>query len=382
MTALEPSLAADIANGVYGIREIDNLARAFQSRQVGGLEQHFDVGSSRIVGGISGGRIVNQASGFALVMPCTGHRAGQTVVAIRGTATAFDGITDLIGAATTGPTGFTVHAGFKRVYDSVQPGLMGALRGSNPSTLHVVGHSLGGAVANLVAAVLTEQRVAEVKLYTFGAPRTGFDAFSRALTRAVGTDNIHRVYNISDVVPMVPLFPYIHAPSDANGYRMRTTDSSLSLTAHYMSSYTRGVADHQWRTLAALRTEIESTLSVDHWLAMANQYVRIPGSSLAFFAIGKALNALLGFIRITLGLVFLGASTLLDQLAALLYRAATFSREVLERLTELLGLALRFVGRTAIAGQNITAAFISWVLGMLMRPISAIGNAAIHNFDR
>jgi len=382
MTALEPSLAADIANGVYGIREIDNLPRAFQSRQVGGLEQHFDVGGSRILGGQSGGRVVNQESGFALVMPCTGRRAGQTVVAIRGTATAFDGITDLNGAATPGPTGFTVHAGFMRVYDSIEVALMAALRGSNPSTLHVVGHSLGGAIANLVAATLAAKRVAEVKLYTFGAPRTGFNGFSRALTQTVGADNIHRVYNISDVVPMVPLFPYIHAPSDVDGYRIRTTGSSLSLEAHYMSSYTPGVANHQWSSLATQSAGVESTLTVDHWLSMARQHVNIPGSSLAFFAIGKALGALLGFIRITLGLVLLGASTLLDQLAALLYRAATLSAEVLERLSELLRLALRFSGRPPVAGQTITTTFIIWVLGMLMRPIHAIGSAAVQHFAR
>jgi triacylglycerol lipase len=259
---------------------------------------------------------------------------------------------------------------------------MAELRGANPTTLHVVGHSLGGAIANLVAATLAEMRVAEVQLYTFGAPRTGLNGFSRSLTRAVGAGNVHRVYNISDVVPMVPLYPYLHAPSDADGCRVRTTGSMLSLDAHFMTSYTQGVANQEWSSLAEQSRGVESVLSVDHWLDLARQHINIPGSSVAFFAIGKALNALLRFARVTLGLAFLGAATLLDQVAALLYEVARLGSRLLEGLTELLRLALRFSGQPARNGEAISTAFIAWVIGMLMRPINALAGNAKYNFHR
>jgi pimeloyl-ACP methyl ester carboxylesterase len=375
-------MAANIANGVYGIRTTDNIPDAFVARGVGGLEQNFDLGRSQVVGGRSGGRVVNQDSGFSLVMPFTGGRQGQWTVAVRGTVSGYDWVTNLNGAAESGPTGNVVHAGFKRVYDTIIGDVQSAFQGANPTTVHVVGHSLGGALANLVAARLDDIGLADIKLYTFGAPRAGYSDFSRSLTQRLNPDSIFRVYDISDVVPMIPLFPFIHAPATADGFRIGTTNSVLSLNAHYMSSYTPGVGDAQWGGLRTAGQAVESMLSVDHWIDVAKQNVSFPGSSLAFFAIGKALGALLGFIRNSLGLAIAGASTLLDRLAGLLYHAARISAEIMERILDLMSTALRFAGHAAVSGAEITAAFISWVLSLLMRPIAAIGNTAVRTFYR
>lgn len=382
MTALQPRMAADIANGVYGIRDIDRIPDAFVSRGVGGLENHFDLGRTNMVTGRTGGRFINQESGFSLVMPFTGSRNGEWTVAVRGTVSGYDWLTNLNGAAESGPTGQVVHAGFKRVYNTMIGDVLTPLRGANPSVIHVVGHSLGGAIANLIASKLDDERVAEIKLYTFGAPRAGYHGYSQELTRRLQSSNIFRVYDISDVVPMIPLFPFIHAPSTTDGYRLSTTRTALSLNAHFMSSYTPGVGDVSWNGLARVGSGAESVLSVDHWIGVANRNVNFPGSSLAFYAIGRALSSLLQLIRNTLGLAVAGASTLLDQLSALLYRASQLSAAVMGRVVDLMRIALRFAGQTAATGAEITTTFISWVLGLMMRPIISIGNNAIRTFYR
>ncbi len=381
MSPLPPRLAADLANGVYGVREESDVRQAFINRQAGRALSYLDVDAANISTGRTGGRFFNRETPFALTAPLTGNRAGEWVVCVRGTATRHDWLTDLTGALDRGPTGHGVHAGFARTFNSVTQSIHEALRGANPSTIHVTGHSLGGAVANLVAADLDQGRVANIQLYTFGAPRVGFSDFSSYLTQRLGADHIHRVYNVSDVIPMVPLFPFWHAPSDEGGYRISDTGWALSIPAHFMTRYTPAVEDHSWSSLASLTPGVESRLSVDYWIGIAKDNVSFPGSSLAFYALGKAIGALMNFIKATLGFAMLGAATLLDQLAAFLHRAATMSVEVSERLVSILAIAMKFAGRAMESGANLTMSFVSWVLRMLMQPIVAIASGALSAFD-
>lgn len=75
--------------------------------------------------------------------------------------------------------------------------------------VHCIGHSLGGAIANLAAEWAANTLNKKVKLYTFGSPRVGFASggFANKLTTALLPENIHRVYHNNDPVPMIPTFP-------------------------------------------------------------------------------------------------------------------------------------------------------------------------------
>ncbi len=138
------------------------------------------------------------------------------VIAIRGT----DKIIEWLIDAEFLPTPFTpvpaaghVEDGFMSVYSSLA-GLMPD--GTTPRDLHafirslapagklvITGHSLGGAVANLLAldAAVNDGATA-LSLYTLAAPRTGFGAF--AATFAAHVPNNFRVFNQPDLVPKVP----------------------------------------------------------------------------------------------------------------------------------------------------------------------------------
>ena len=95
--------------------------------------------------------------------------------------------------------GGRVHRGFYAEYDKVIPGIKDALKKHNKKgdkTVWVTGHSLGGAMAVLVAAELQP----DGGLHTFGQPRVGNAEFLKCL------DNVkyYRYRNNNDVVTAVP----------------------------------------------------------------------------------------------------------------------------------------------------------------------------------
>ncbi|AUX69701.1 hypothetical protein CHX26_09500 [Porphyrobacter sp. HT-58-2] len=98
-----------------------------------------------------------------------------------------------------------VHAGFQRSYLTLRTQVLAGLNGQKGVHLFLTGHSLGGAIAQLMAYDLATNRKADfasITLITSGAPRVGNVAFANALERAV-PDNLRIVVN-HDPVPAVP----------------------------------------------------------------------------------------------------------------------------------------------------------------------------------
>jgi hypothetical protein len=99
-----------------------------------------------------------------------------------------------------------VHQGFYRAFVRLDEGTLGikekldgikqATNGAIP--IYITGHSLGGALAQIAAAVLGSDQVAAC--YTYGSPRVGnsyFDLWVKVPS--------YRVMNYADIVPQVPL---------------------------------------------------------------------------------------------------------------------------------------------------------------------------------
>lgn len=365
---LDPTTAAKLADGVYGIRNDGNVARGMAARGVSGLDNDFDIAGAVILQGASGMGVISETSGFGLAIPGRGAKSGELALVVRGTATGHDWLSNMRVSASSGPGG-TVHTGFLRVFESISTGLSEYLRNHRPSMIHCVGHSLGGAVANLVAAQLSTSQATQ--LYTFGAPRTGMEGFVNHLSSNVRPENIYRVYNLSDPVPMVPIYPFRHAPLRSNGIRVPSRHGIISVEAHFMSSYTPVVENQSWSALQAASADVVNFRSVDYWLDRASQNISFPGSTVAFYALEQALNVLLRSAEVILGTAIVGAATLLDQLAVLLYRAALLSARLGQQVLDLLTSVLRFAGRTVSTGVQLTTSFISWVLGLLFSSLTA-----------
>ncbi|MEM8804994.1 MAG: lipase family protein [Cyanobacteria bacterium P01_G01_bin.38] len=69
--------------------------------------------------------------------------------------------------------------------------------------LLITGHSLGGALATMAAAALSENGIDVAGLYTFGQPRVGDWSFSRQLNNNLD-GKVFRFVNNNDIVPHVP----------------------------------------------------------------------------------------------------------------------------------------------------------------------------------
>jgi triacylglycerol lipase len=100
-----------------------------------------------------------------------------------------------------------VHGGFALALDQIWQPALDAIAEISPdpaSPLFMTGHSLGGALAVLAAAVLQLQAERKVTaVYTYGQPRVGDQPFSSAYDAALG-EVTFRFVNDLDIVPHVP----------------------------------------------------------------------------------------------------------------------------------------------------------------------------------
>ncbi len=127
------------------------------------------------------------------------------ILAFRGTEQKMkDWATDLNFIKIEGPLG-DVHEGFNSAFNSVVISLTKSLFElyNGQQLIWITGHSLGGALATLAVAALTEVGLEIAGSYTFGSPRVGDQAFEANLMTKLG-DRIFRVVNGNDIVPRVP----------------------------------------------------------------------------------------------------------------------------------------------------------------------------------
>lgn len=381
MTALTPSQAAAIASGVYLLLD-HSVVELHERQELIGCEGLFAVGDS----GKSGGLMFKKVSGFGYVAAGEGTRAGELLVAIRGTKVSIDWLSNLNIAMQLGPGSRPVHAGFNEVWKSIAPEIREMLRGRNPTRIHCVGHSLGGALAALNADFFSASGVAEVLLCTFGAPRAGDGIFAQALTQRMTPQKIFRVSHAADPVPMIPLFPFWHLPFGQNGMTIAITSNTLVsvVTLSMKNSYSAGVAEHSWATLGhSAGAGADEDQRVKSWLenAAEGQGGVAMGSATLLTMIGRALKWLMAnagkLVMGGIGTALTASATLLDQLAWLLGRAASLSREIGGHISGLISAIFSYLGRKTMAVADVTVAFVRWVLELLYQSLRSVAHRAL-----
>jgi hypothetical protein len=386
MPILTPPEAALLARRVYALRESTVSAERERGTRFG-TEGKFALDDSSQFSGKTGALKWTALSNFGYVAAGVGAYQGEVLVTTRGTAIGLDWLVNLNIGMQSGPGGWAVHSGFHETWKSFEKGLTSFLRGHNPSRIHCVGHSLGGALAALTADWASSAGVAPVSLYTFGAPRVGDAVFAGALAKRVGEDNIFRVYHPADIVPMIPMLPFFHSPLVGGGLALPTGSSALfSIAAHNMEgSYMPGVAG---RTRAGLvngtGTGANDGVKMENWLeaAASGKGSFLMGSASLLSMIGRALAWLVRkavwVIGSALGSAVTAGLTLLDQLSWLLGQAAQISKEVAGYVKGLMSAIFRFMGRKAGQAVDVTTAFIRWLLASLVTTLSAIARRALN----
>lgn len=411
MNLLPAQKAAALAEGVYGVNR-NPLASAEARSLLLNCEPEFSIQwprgmaespfarsqSGALPSGVSlidsafGGRLGETfapvASDFGYVAMGNGDWAGHMIIVTRGTmgamGTSADWISNFNVGLQPGPGGRLVHAGFNTIWAGFTGFVNDAVTAYAPRHIHCLGHSLGGALANLNALMLARADQ-DVALYTFGAPRVGaLDFATEATARLRG--RAKRVFHPADPVPMIPLLPFLHAPL-AGGIRLSAPAGALiDSDAHNMqASYMRLVGRNDWGALESAAT-LMGDFQIDSWLQGAARqrggFVMRSAALLERVAAGLArliARALVYVIGSGISAAVTATLTSLDFIAWLLARAATMADALREQVTGLVNAIFGFLGRVGSGIVSLTQAALRWVLNLLYDFLASVARRA---FDR
>ena len=144
------------------------------------------------------------------------------------------------------------HEGFVSEYILFREKVIDYVDKHPDKEIHVVGHSLGGALATIASFDIASSLNREVNTVTFGAPRVGTNDFRNAFEKL--PINLFRVVVANDPIARVPgmLIPYEHVGQliqiDESGDMYEPSDINTAIlftkrdfTNHYKSSYYFGL---------------------------------------------------------------------------------------------------------------------------------------------
>ena len=127
---------------------------------------------------------------------------GISIIVIRGTANDANVLSDVdVRLVSDTRTGIRLHKGFRDVAVTIMQ-IIDTTK-TLEHTVHVTGHSLGGAVAQIIGMWL-HKRGKNVQIYSYGSPKVSDQVLSG------GQPSHWRVVRRSDPIPFSPPWPYRH----------------------------------------------------------------------------------------------------------------------------------------------------------------------------
>jgi len=353
------------------------------------LRDQFDFSiNSKSIQGVSGGffsHLFGLSTGFGLVAHGKNAFQGHSVITIRGTASLRDGLTDAHFGLSGGANGSMVHAGFNKTFYTMKPALqefMAAnVRDKITAGVHLVGHSLGGALATLAADWIKAEYSLPVKLHTFGSPRVGLEDFSRSATSRI--DHIYRCTHGADPVTKVPLWPFSHAPYNGQEIRL-DSGQGLKGAAHKLSGnpgYVNTANSSDWNNL---------TVKANHYLntpVRLNFEDRNQASFNAHWAdkLGAALVTLLkdaGYYSAVAAQAAIGTGlTFYDMLARTLDKIAKASASFASQTLGLIGHMLVFAGKVIGKAVELTYSVIKWAFDSTLGALYQAARDGLNGLD-
>lgn len=361
--------AWDSAHGIYDAKlGLEEVQRTFLGKQE--LRELFDFSSLQMLESKTGA-FIKVKSGFAVIAngKTTSNR-DEVLIAIRGTDLISDWLTDANFGIQLSSTGKVVHAGFNRVFDELEPHLSAYFNKNQPTTVHCVGHSLGGALASLTADWVTQKQAGKAKLYSFGSPRVGFSPFATELTENLGAENIFRVHHDNDFVSLVPIWPFCHTPMPGTSCNLRGQGYN-TFSAHSMANYERSLTNssQEWSVLREAITPQTPSREIEKWLSLNTVSVI---SSYTLSLIGNAIQYILKAAGISIQFLLGTSFTILDKLSYAMEYAWKASKKIAGWVEALLNKILGIVGHGIAMTSDLTRDFIGWVFKLLNVAVNKI----------
>jgi triacylglycerol lipase len=342
----------------------DELIQVARSRKLPVKSDGFTT-----LAGRSGLFNIDLLSGFGFVAHGTGSRSNELVLVTRGTNfehNKFDLGTNANIGYGTGPRGNLVHRGFLKTFKSYQSQLVNFVSQSGakrPTVIHCMGHSLGGALANLNACMLRDAGF-NVCLYTIGAPRVGIVSYAQDMVTHIPISQIRRVANPCDPVPMVPLFPYIHASVGSSELLLHHGEK-VGIDAHLLSSgYSKMAYSSSWSDFSPMPNVLANHAD------LAREFARIGGGNMFNAKLLELVGKLTRRVLLDMGHMALVtiqgglsvAFTAVDLLAEVLAKAANSSKLLADEVSAIVNSMLDFLGRAPINGTALNIQTLHWVL--------------------
>lgn len=215
MPELTPDQAAALADDVYALSRLRTISEALKYLN-GEYQNALTFLEADILKGKTGGPgFIKSRTAFGFTLVGNGPYRGQACILFRGTQYLADWLTNINVMHSRSSFNESVHDGFNTALKSMRPEIqsfVAAAREQRVHTIHCIGHSLGGALATLCGEWIRATYKIRPYIYSFGSPRVGFDGFSRACAREIGNSQIFRAYHRTDIVPCIPIWPYVHTP--------------------------------------------------------------------------------------------------------------------------------------------------------------------------
>jgi hypothetical protein len=249
-----------LVNETYATSPGDLTNKAGQALTAGGVDYTVvtTIYANDLATDMNPARVEDEVS---IGLICQAKQAGDVVIAIRGTEGILEWIHDaefsLVPCPFVAGGGHT-EDGFTDMYESLRVGAapdspavakaLANLQFPHPvSSVTICGHSLGGALATLLALdVAANTAFAEPDVYTYGSPRTGDLLFAATYDQVV--KNSYRVTNRLDVITALPPtfagYEHVLTPYELNPVRLVTCtlicEHSLATYLHLLSLQTGG----------------------------------------------------------------------------------------------------------------------------------------------
>ena len=383
MAELNPGSAAKLARDVYLAQDPVTLSIFLQRKDFCVNKNNKTVLKAEV-----GTRLINTKDSFGVCAVGGDTNKNEIFMVFRGTTMAnhkADVFTDARIGIARSASGLPVHAGFNQAFTSILPEIKLFLSQHSGITgrIHIIGHSLGGAVATLVADWLVRNKENSVFLYTFGSPRVGTDWFTGSFTKRIKASNVHRVFHETDPVTMIPLYPFVHAPNPGPSSFLPSTYPLTSGEAHKMKNYVNSVSGKSWNQIQDVdKAPFTYEMAIENWLKSKTP---VDSSSAKFWqwadaALVYVLKKIIVGASIVLQGCFIGAFTLADKIAYILARGIDISTSVSIWVYHLMRKLMQALGMKIVKdASELTRILMQSVLARILAKMAFNAQNAVRN---
>ena len=195
-------------------------------------------------------------------------------------------------------------------------------------------------------------------------------------TNTLEPKNIYRCVNGGDVVPMVPVWPFIHAPYNASEYRL-DNNKLLKPWHHRMKNYTENCNSQSWDGInkeISFNSFRRVTLTVQHAAQVQSSVYWMNRLSEALITVLREANlALLNSIQSGIA----NGLNLYDKIAMILAVKSLHAVDISSQLSGLLACMLKFAGYGRYTLKELTTEFIRWVFEKTIKMINKLAREAL-----